>query len=91
MKPVVKEEDLVPYIDDSRMIEFISINSDMPWNKCCKYVQEHGICSDEGHRVFWDDDIFKQPEQFNEHQVKWITAFFEAHPFLTRFYLVFDN
>lgn len=88
-KPVVKQKDLPYYISSAEMIRFITLNSTMDWNKCCDYVRKYGICDGDGEDVtFWNkDDI----TEYNPEQLKWVTAFFEAHPFIEKMALVFDN
>jgi hypothetical protein len=89
-KPVVTKSDALHYVSDGEMIHFIVDNSGMDWNKCCDYVRRHGIVGEED-PAFWDKDILKRPEEYNEEQVKWIGAFFEAHPWIEKFMLNFDD
>jgi hypothetical protein len=94
------EEDIIPvitpdratyYVSHADMIQFITRNDpNITWNQCCKYIMDHHIVNDEGN-TYWDKSILDYPGDYNEHQIKWITAFFEAHPFIERFYLVFDD
>ena len=88
--PIAKETEPYHYFSTGDMISFITTNSGMDWNKCCTYVRNVGICSDEG-RDLYDKDILKNPEDYNEDVVKWVGAFFEAHPWVDRFYLIFDD
>jgi hypothetical protein len=90
MKPVIKKEDVIAYVSDADMIEFISENAPMEWNKCCDYVRDNGITGSEG-KVYWTKDILKRPKLYNEQQVKWITAFFDTHPWIEKFMCVFDD
>jgi hypothetical protein len=78
------------YFSTADMINFIVENSGMNWNKCCDYVRDTGICGDEG-RDLWDKDVLRNPKDYNEDVVKWVGAFFEAHPWVERFYLIFDD
>lgn len=88
--PVISEKNLAAYVSESEMIEFIVKNSDIGWNQCCQYVRFHGITGDEGH-IYWDKNILNNQAVLNEHQIKWISAFFNAHPFIERMVLVFDE
>ena len=87
---IAKETEPYHYFSTADMIRFIVKNSGMDWNNCCDYVRNVGICSDEG-RDLYDKDILKNPEDYNEDVVKWVGAFFEAHPWVDRFYLIFDD
>ena len=91
MKPVLTQEEMCYYVSDSDIINFIKANSDMEWNNICKYVQQHNIVGMEYGPAFWDKDILTKPKSYNEHQVKWITAFFEAHPWIDKMFIVFDD
>lgn len=86
----LKQEDIPHYVSDADMIRFISKNAPMDWNKCCDFVREHNICGEEG-PIYWTKDILVKPELYNEEQIKWIGAFFEAYPFIEKFMLVFDD
>ncbi len=93
-KPVLKQKDALTYVSDADMIKFISTNAPMDWNECCKFVRKNNITSDGlggGNHVYWDKDILKNPKNYNENQVKWIGAFFEAHPFIESMMIVFDD
>ena len=88
--PVVEKADAQHYVSDGDMINFITTNSGMDWNVCCDYVRDKNITGEEG-VAFWDKDILKNPQEYNEDQIKWIGAFFEAHPWIERFMLNFDD
>lgn len=92
MKPVLKQEEPTHYVSDADMIRFISENAPMDWNKCCDFVRKHNICSREDGPAFWNkEEVLTEPDDFNEEQVKWISAFFEAHPWIERMMIVFDD
>lgn len=92
MKPVIKEENAITYVSDAQMIRFISTNAPMDWNECCDFVRKHDITnSDDNGGALWDDSILKRPQDYNDEQVKWITAFFQAHPFIKKMMVVFDD
>jgi hypothetical protein len=88
--PIAKETEPYHYFSTADMISFIVKNSGMDWNNCCDYVSNVGICGDEG-RDLYDKDVLKNPKDYNEDVVKWVGAFFEAHPWVERFYLIFDD
>lgn len=95
MKPVLQKKDPIYYyalVDDADIIKFISVNAPMEWNDCCDFVREHDIVSGEIGPTFWEkEDIINSSEEYNEEQVKWITAFFETHPWIERMMVVFDD
>jgi hypothetical protein len=92
MKPVLKQEGTPHYVSESEMIKFISENAPMDWNKCCDFVRKHDITGWNGGVAHWDKtDIIKNAKEYNEEQVKWVGAFFEAHPWLNAMVLVFDD
>lgn len=91
MKPVLKKEKSIYYVSDADIIQFISENYKMDWNKCCEFVSDNNITGKEG-RVFWTkESILKNPKAYNEEQVRWIGAFFEAHPWIESMMIVFDD
>jgi len=92
MKSVLKQEYMAHYVSDADIIRFIDQNSDMGWNPICNYVVKHHIVGD-NEPAYWERSSFINPslEEYNEHQIKWIGGFFEAHPFIERMYVVFDD
>ena len=93
-KPVLKQEAPLHYVSDSDMIKFIEQNSDMKWNDICEFVRKVGICSPEGEPVYWvktDIEDERQAKYYNDDQVKWVKSFFEAHPWIERMMLIFDD
>lgn len=90
MKPVLKQESSIHFVSDADMIKFISENAPMDWNKCCRFVIAHDICGEDG-PIFWDKDVLSHPAEYNEEQIKWVGAFFEAHPWIERMMIVFDD
>ncbi len=91
-KPVLDEKRLYHYVSSSYITEFITENSSMTQNNACVYVRKYGICDGDEPVAFWDDDILKHPNSYNPEQVKWVSAFFEAHPFLqNKMAVVFDD
>lgn len=93
MKPVLKEKDALYYISDADMIQFISENAPMDWNECCDFVRDNDITNSEEGRAYWKRENIEnaQPGHYNEEQIKWIGAFFEAHPWIERMMIVFDD
>lgn len=89
-KTDLKQENIPYYISDADMIRFISTNAPMDWNECCDFVRKHNICGEEG-PIMWTKHILSNPEKYNEQQIKWIGAFFEAYPFIETFMLTFDD
>jgi hypothetical protein len=91
MEPVLNESNQIHYVDSSDMIEFIDKNSDMEWNDVCDFVRDNNICDGYG-PTFWNKyEIINSPQHYNEEQVKWVGAFFEAHPWIDRMMIVFDS
>lgn len=92
MKPVLTQESQVHYVDSSDMIKFIEANSEMKRNDICNFVRKNNICNGEYGPSFWEkNDLIKNSHEFNEKQVYWISAFFEAHPWIERMMIVFDD
>lgn len=92
-KPVIKQEDSIYYVSESDIIKFIVDNSGMDWNDCCDYVRDKNITGDEG-RVCWTKNRIIDPKQrkhYKEDQLKWIGGFFEAHPWMEKIMIVFDD
>ena len=65
----------------------------MNWNKCCNFVRDYNIIGNGYLRIKWDKNCFvgKNKKYYNEHQIKWITLFFDAHPWIERIMIVFDD
>jgi hypothetical protein len=91
MKPVLKESEQIYYVTEAEMVEFISKNAPMDWNDCCDFVRDNDITSSDGNVIYWDKEDLTDPEMYNPEQVKWIEAFFDAHPWITKMMIVFDN
>lgn len=89
MKATLKQKDLAYYISEGKIIEFITKNSNMDWNDCCDFIRDNNICS-EG-LSSWTRHVIKHPEQYNPEAAKWMKLFFEAHPFLEKIMIVFDD
>ena len=87
MNPVLKQENMAHYVSEYDIIKFIEQNSDMEWNQICDYVRKHNIVAVDDRVAFWEKEYL---QNCNEHQLKWIGAFFEAHPFIEKMYVVFD-
>lgn len=65
----------------------------MDWNDCCRYVRTNNITGSEG-RVYWvKSDICneKSAKHYNQEAIKWMKLFFEAHPFIEKVMIVFDD
>lgn len=90
MIPIIKKEKAIHYISESDMIAFIKDNSDYEWNDLCKLMRKEGISSDEG-KAYWSGRIDLDSIHYNDFQKTWINAFFDTHPFIERFILVFDD
>lgn len=91
MEPVLKKEESIYYVDECDIMEFISINHPMDWNECCEFVIKHSITNDTG-RVYWEKkDLIELPQYYNDEQLKWIGAFFDAHPWIEKMMVVFDD
>lgn len=91
MKPVLKQEESTYYISESDIIRFISENAPMDWNKCCRFVRDKHITSGDGDKIYWTKQQLSKSKSLNEEQIKWISAFFEAHPWIERMMIVFDD
>ena len=94
MKPVIKQEEATYYVSDAELISFICENSDMSWNKICDYVREESISSNEHGSTYWDrEDVFEEgaEAEYNPNAIRWMREFFNAHPFMDRVMMVFDD
>jgi hypothetical protein len=92
MKQILDKTQQIHYVDSSNMITFISENSEMKHNQVCDFVRERDICDGEDGLSFWEKaDLIKTPEEFNEDQLYWVGAFFEAHPWIERMVIVFSD
>ena len=64
----------------------------MEWNDCCDFVRDVNITSvNEGGSHWRKEEVTNVPEEFNSEAVKWIKAFFDAHPWMERMMIVFDD
>ena len=90
MKPVLKKEDSIYFISSSEMIRFIVENSRMIHNDVCKFVMDKGICNDEYGPGLWEKEDLN-PDYYNKEQIYWIGAFFEAHPWIKKMMIVFND
>lgn len=92
MKPVLDEKDAIFYISDADMIKFIAANSDMKWNDVWNFARNKHITPSDRGQIFWNKDgIAMFPNEHNQEQIKWVGAFFEAHPWIVRMMIVFDD
>ena len=93
MESVLNKENQIHYVSEYDMIKFISINMPMDKNHCCDFVRDNDISSNDGGRVYWIKSELESEnvKYYNPIAVKWILAFFEAHPWIERMMLVFDN
>jgi TPP-dependent 2-oxoacid decarboxylase len=92
MKPVLNQVLQIHYVDSSDMIKFIDANSKMKWNDICDFVRENDICNGEYGPSFWEkNDLIENSHEYNEEQVYWVGAFFEAHPWIERMMIVFSD
>jgi hypothetical protein len=93
-KGLLKPKDLAYYVSDSQLIDFITKNSKMDENEVCDYVRENDIVSEDGRGVLWTKkDVLnkKEHQYYNPNAIEWMTKFFEAHPFIERVMVVFDD
>lgn len=90
--PVLSEEHSIYYIDSSSIIKFISNNSDMDLNDVYRFVRKHQICNDEHGPTYWDRScLINYPYEYDDEAVKWMTMFFDTHPWINRMMVVFDD
>lgn len=93
MKSTLEKEDAIHYVSESDMINFIDENSDMGWNKICDFIHKVGITNHNESTLWCKSDIIdiRNDPYYNEDQVKWIIDFFEAHPWIEKMMIVFDD
>jgi len=89
---VLEKELNITYVSEASIIRFISINGKMNWEKCFYFVKDKHIVGSAG-RIMWDKHCFdgKNKQYYNKHQIKWITLFFDAHPWIERMMVIFDD
>ena len=55
-------------------------------------ILPESITNEEGFPSMWSKTDFDgKLTYYNEHQIEWVGAFFEAHPWITRMMIVFDD
>lgn len=92
MKQVLDKSQAIYYVDYSDMITFIRENSTMKHNDISRFVIKQDICDDEYGPSFWEkSDLIENPEEFNEEQLYWVGGFFDAHPWIERMMIVFND
>jgi hypothetical protein len=92
MKPVLNELNQIHYVHSSLMIKFIRENSNMEHNKVSDFVRDYDICDGEFGPAYWDKkDLILLSDEYNKEQVEWVGAFFEAHPWIERMMIVFND
>jgi hypothetical protein len=92
MKPILNKTNQIHYVETSDIVRFIRENSDMGHNTVCDFIRDHNICGDEYGPGYWNkQELIDSPEGYNEEQIKWISAFFEAHPWIEQMMIVFND
>ncbi len=92
MVPVLKQENAIYYVNHADIIRFIQANSTMEWNAICDFVGNNNIGAGDNGPAFWQKvDVIKYSAEYNEEQIFWIGAFFEAHPWIEQMMVVFDD
>jgi hypothetical protein len=89
MRAVLEKEHAYHYVSEGSMVEFINLNSEMEWNYICDFIRDNNIAGEEG-MTFWEKTDL-DPTRYNPEAVKWVGAFFEAHPWIERMMIVFDD
>jgi hypothetical protein len=91
MKPVLNENDPMYYVDTSEMIEFININSPMTYIQSSNLIWDSGIALD-GEASFWvKRDVLENSNLHDPEAVKWVKAFFKAHPWIEKMAVVYGG
>lgn len=94
MESVLTQLQQVHYVSESAMVDFVSRNAPMEWDDACDYVRNNRLTSPDGNRIYWTKEDINNPvvEKYNTAiQIKWIRAFFDAHPWIERMMVVFDD
>ena len=94
MEPVLLQTKQIHYVSEANLVRFVSQNAPMEWNEACNFIRAKGLTSDEGDTVYWTKDDISDPKKkryYNDDQIKWITAFFDAHPWIEKMMVVFDD
>lgn len=87
MKPVITENEATHYVDEADFIKFIEQNSDYNWDYLCDICRDE-IFGSEGKVYYANKPALKYHTEF---AVKWVGAFFDAHPFMSKIMIVFDD
>ena len=91
MKPTLKREQAIHYVETSEIIAFIVKNTNMEWNSACDFLRSSGIFPYDGFALYERADILNKPDDFSENQVKWIGEFFNCHPWINRMMICFNE
>ncbi len=94
IKPVLNRSDIVIYVSEHKMAEFVEKNSTMDADDVPDFIREVGISSNEGGQVYWvKEDVFskKKISYYNPQAIEWMQKFFEAHPDIEKIMVVFDD
>lgn len=92
MKAILRQQDAIFYISSSDIIRFISENSDMGWIDTRSFVRKYNIVPEGGadfDKHFWINEVLS-PKDHSKEQIKWIGAFFEAHPWINKMMVCYD-
>ena len=87
MKPVITQETAIYYVVEAEFIKFVEQNSDYGWDKLCDICQDE-VFNEDGKTYFGEKPT---AEHYTEFIVKWIGAFYDAHPFMKRIMFVFNH
>jgi hypothetical protein len=87
MISVIKREDAIYYVDEADFIAFVEKNSEYEWNNICDICRNE-VFNESGKTYF---KKYPTGELSSEFTVTWVSAFFNAHPFMERIMFVFDD
>lgn len=95
IKPTLDHQNQIHYVTEYELIKFIETNIEDGSIDVQDLVRNNklGPHSDTD-MTYWDEktviDMLNHPTEYNPHQVKWITAFFKAHPWIKKMMICFD-
>jgi hypothetical protein len=88
MNPILKQEEVRHHIVPGQIFKFISDNSEISLSDARDYAYKNGILTNSSDYTYYNKDILYHPEEYNEHQVKWIGGFFQAHPWISEIIII---
>ena len=90
----LRKEEATHFVGSSNVLRFISTNLGISWNAAINFVYDNGICSYDQNISFWNKAEMNSKsaeKNYNSEAVKWVRAWFEAHPWMNNVAFVYDK